>query len=183
MSLKAGLVGSPAELLDGAKVNSLTEYTTGNGVQLQGRTNGVAIEAGKPGEIQTVDSAGLTIGSNQTDYSITSRILPAGRWMVIVTVFHGSQGVAMSYSGTYKLKVNGSFTTGGGNGTWGVDKITLGYYQATGHIAYCNSAGSCIHAGLNLSSAQTVTVTADYVSGAWAGSAFPTITVQYIRIA
>jgi hypothetical protein len=32
MGIIAGIQGQPAELLDGAKVNSLTEYTTGNGI-------------------------------------------------------------------------------------------------------------------------------------------------------
>lgn len=65
MSLKPGISGQPTELLDGAKVDYIREYTLGNGTQLQGRTNGIAIEAGKPGEIRvaTMANTALTSGN------------------------------------------------------------------------------------------------------------------------
>jgi hypothetical protein len=43
MSLIAGIEGQKTELYDGAKINTVSEYTVNNGVQLQGRTSGVAL--------------------------------------------------------------------------------------------------------------------------------------------
>jgi hypothetical protein len=89
LSIIAGIAGQPAELLDGAKVNSLIEYTSGNGVQLQGRTNGVAIEAGKVGWSESVSPAGyLTIVNGNTVQSfstdVTTSVLPVGKYFVTV---------------------------------------------------------------------------------------------------
>lgn len=51
MAIIPGVTGQKAELFDGAKIDAISEYTAGNGTQLQGRTSGVAIEAGKVGEV------------------------------------------------------------------------------------------------------------------------------------
>lgn len=81
MSIIAGITGQPAELIDGAKVNSLIEYTTGNGVQLQGRTSGVAIEAGKVGEkIEAAITPTYTTSSGASVNSSAALPLTKGRW-------------------------------------------------------------------------------------------------------
>jgi hypothetical protein len=41
-----GISGQKTELFDGAKVDTINEYTVGNGVQQQGRTSGTAVAAG-----------------------------------------------------------------------------------------------------------------------------------------
>ena len=182
MSLIAGITGQPVELFDGAKINSISEYTSGNGVQLQGRTNGVAIEAGKVGETTTIDVATPTIGSNQTNYALTSRSLPAGRWMIVVTMTLGAQGVAMAFSATVRLKINGVLPTNSGTGINGVDKINFGYAAVAPNVGYTGAAGSLVYIGSNLNAAATVTTEADFASPAWNGSAYPTFAVQYLRI-
>lgn len=60
MSLIPGILGQKTELLDGAKMDSISEYTLGNGVQSQGRTNGVTVPTGNIGEIISMTGSGLT---------------------------------------------------------------------------------------------------------------------------
>jgi len=90
MSIIAGITGQPAELIDGAKVNSLIPLTAGNGVQLEGRTNGVAIEAGKVGWSVTAVPSGhvtLTNGNTRSNFStdFTTPEIPIGVYFVTVT--------------------------------------------------------------------------------------------------
>jgi hypothetical protein len=110
VSLKPGITGQPAELLDGAKVNSLTEYTTGNGVQLQGRTSGVAIEAGKVGEVRSAGptTTTITITNGSTYYDIVTLTLTAGTWLVNSNGFCAN-GAATIYSFIYRWKIKGVF--------------------------------------------------------------------------
>ena len=87
MSLKPGIVGQPAELTDGAKANGLIELTSGNGVQLQGRTNGVAIEAGKVGEKVFGATNSVTIGASEETVNVTNGVpLTAGVWLLTFSV-------------------------------------------------------------------------------------------------
>jgi hypothetical protein len=98
MAIIPGVTGQKAELFDGAKIDAISEYTAGNGVQLQGRTNAVAIEAGKVGEeiigyctsttnTTTIDTEidvpgcliNLTPGIWDLEYSVTTGIYrPSG---------------------------------------------------------------------------------------------------------
>lgn len=50
MSLIPGIAGQKTELLDGVKVDNITEYTVGNGLKIQGRTDGSAPASGYVGE-------------------------------------------------------------------------------------------------------------------------------------
>ena len=85
MSLIAGITGQPVELFDGAKINSISEYTSGNGVQLQGRTNGVAIEAGKVGEERVFTGSGNVSTNTSSFVEIGSLTLIEGVWQVSAT--------------------------------------------------------------------------------------------------
>jgi len=101
MSIIAGITGQPAELIDGAKVNSLIPLTAGNGVQLEGRTNGVAIEAGKVGEKITwvTPPAANTNFTAEADWTNAYITLTPGVWLVIANVnaAYGSATTSDSY--------------------------------------------------------------------------------------
>lgn len=90
MGLIPGISGQKTEMADGAKINALSEYTLGNGVQIQGRTSGIAISSGLVGEkiealsITTLSQASPTLN---TYYDMTGASLPLtiGIWMIYWT--------------------------------------------------------------------------------------------------
>jgi len=84
MSLIAGISGQPAKLIDGVKVDVISELTSGNGVQLQGRKDGVAIPAGMVGEviqsrIPIASSVSIVDGNG---FNVTSITLTTGHWVL-----------------------------------------------------------------------------------------------------
>lgn len=68
MSLIPGTNGQKTELIDGVKADLISELTVGNGVQLIGRTNGVAIGSGLVGEMFGT----LSSGTNGYTYITTN---------------------------------------------------------------------------------------------------------------
>ena len=91
MSMIPGISSQPSEFADGMKVNTISELTSTNGVQLQGRTSGVAIGSGLVGEtfIQSKTYANRTgIANNNTAVNVTASplALPSGIWLLSATV-------------------------------------------------------------------------------------------------
>jgi hypothetical protein len=98
MSLIPGIAGQKTELFDGAKIDAISEYTAGNGVQLQGRSNGVAIEAGKVGEEKSAVKTTPVTMNTSIKYLDCTLSLEAGVWMVHMHVF-GAKGNATVIEG------------------------------------------------------------------------------------
>jgi hypothetical protein len=91
MSLSPGIVGNKTQLIDGVQVDAISELTTSNGVQIAGRTSGVAIGAGYVGETIAASSIGtISQGSpvlgQYYDMSNGSISLTPGIW----TIYLGS---------------------------------------------------------------------------------------------
>jgi hypothetical protein len=86
LAIIPGVTGQKAELFDGAKIDAISEYTAGNGVQLQGRTNGTAIEAGKVGEVipfsNLTSTSTITDGAGITQIGSATITLGAGFYFV-----------------------------------------------------------------------------------------------------
>jgi len=87
MAMIPGINGQKTELFDGAKIDAISEYTAGNGVQLQGRTNGVQIEAGKVGEL--IGSEDTGIGGSSYYISTATVILSTGTSLASVSLKKG----------------------------------------------------------------------------------------------
>ena len=85
MSLIPGPSGTKVQLVDGAQVDLISALTAGNGVQLEGRTSGVAIEAGKVGYwIQATVNTVASTPSLGTRYFVTDSLtLTAGSWEIV----------------------------------------------------------------------------------------------------
>jgi len=99
MSLIPGIAGQKTELFDGAKIDAITEYTSGNGVQIQGRTNGSSIPAGYIGETITATCSAITATTTlNVDVDVTgmSIVVPVGIWLlyynVAVELYNASGG-------------------------------------------------------------------------------------------
>lgn len=161
MSLIPGITGQKTELFDGAKIDALTEYTSGNGVQHQGRTNGVAIEAGKVGELKNFTLRTVAITNAGTWYANSSELttLTAGVWLIYIAAAGGNSTYA------YAAQVATSVTGGAGallTQNVAVPPIAAGIgaassapivYVATSSTpiyaqGYCQSGGST---GINIS--------------------------------
>jgi len=91
MSLIPGIAGQKTELFDGAKIDAISEYTSGNGVQIQGRTNTSTLTSANVGYtiIQSrLNASGLSlttgVGANVTASPI---VIPAGIWSLSGGVF------------------------------------------------------------------------------------------------
>jgi len=84
MSMIPGISSQPSEFADGMKVNTISELTATNGVQLQGRTSGVAIEAGKVGYwIQAAVNAVASVPPGGRYFVTDSLTLTAGAWEIV----------------------------------------------------------------------------------------------------
>lgn len=82
-----GIAGQKTELTDGAKIDTINEYTTGSGVALQGRTNGIAPTTGFVGEMVTsgaMSVTGTTLAKVWVDVTGASITLTAGNWLVFI---------------------------------------------------------------------------------------------------
>ena len=99
MAMIPGINGQKTELFDGAKIDAISEYTAGNGVQLQGRTNGVAIEAGKPGETVSgsVSISCASIASSGSWGNAITQAMKAGKWLVFAAIGNLTGGVTVSH--------------------------------------------------------------------------------------
>jgi len=79
-----GISSQPSEFADGMKVNTISELTPSSGVQIQGRTSGVAIGSGLVGEVLrsgTFTAVTLTVSGNT--YTTPSLItLSPGSWLI-----------------------------------------------------------------------------------------------------
>lgn len=82
MSLIPGTEGQKTELFDGVKVDALSEYSTGNGVLQQGRTNGTAIASGYVGQYMTTTGSNLSGMASGTIYQAHVLSIPAGIWLI-----------------------------------------------------------------------------------------------------
>jgi len=82
--------GQKAILPDGVQVNTISENTVGNGVQIQGRTNGVTIGAGLVGEkiqLASVPADYTSVTLSEADVTGCSFIIPTtGIWMIALSV-------------------------------------------------------------------------------------------------
>lgn len=110
MAIIPGVTGQKAELFDGAKIDSISEYTAGSGVSIQGRTNGTAIEAGKVGEVKTFTVTTVTITNANTWYGAPGALttLTPGVWIFYIQVT-GNTGTYL-----YAAQVGTSATGGVG---------------------------------------------------------------------
>jgi hypothetical protein len=128
MSLKPGISGQPAELLDGAKVDYLREYTVGNGTQLQGRTNGVAIEQYKVGERVSAycTTSTSTDGGVDVDVVGMTLALTKGVWLlgynVCSAVYNNSGGTSNIY-GRVRITDSANNAVSGTEAFFGADAI------------------------------------------------------------
>lgn len=82
MGLMPGIGGQKTELYDGVKVDTLNEYTIGNGVSQQGRTNGVAIGSGLVGQYTTTTGSNLSGMVSGSLYQAHVLSVPAGIWLI-----------------------------------------------------------------------------------------------------
>lgn len=98
MSLIPGIPGQKTELFDGAKIDAISEYTVGNGVQHQGRTNGTAISTGFVGETIEVNTiTGYTGLSNVWSSASDVLVLPSGgKWLLMYTALVMNEGISRS---------------------------------------------------------------------------------------
>jgi hypothetical protein len=117
LAIIPGVTGQKAELFDGAKIDAISEYTAGNGTQLQGRTNGVAIEAGKVGEVGGPYTA--VIASVNATYVASGNLvnLSPGRWALWVTA-------STAYSATNTAIVFGAAVNNNAANNAGMDTGT-----------------------------------------------------------
>lgn len=141
MAIIPGITGQKAELFDGAKIDAISEYTAGNGVQLQGRTSSSAVSTGLVGEVLTGSILNPTLTSNVA-YNAASLVLPAGHYMVYGKVGLNPPGstktlVVVSISGTSATENN---KTALRNATTALDydyTASLPYYvRTTGTTVY-----------------------------------------------
>lgn len=163
MGIIAGIQGQPAELIDGAKVNSLIPLTAGNGVQLEGRTNGVAIEAGKVGEriVSPASSVILTQSSpvSGTDYnwgSTAELTLTAGIWQYYFTLQVNINTVAVT-AGTNNYCYVVAQIVNGDNAAPILAEINCG--TSTGAANVYGVGGSMLFTGVVRVSTGTVILT------------------------
>ena len=123
MSLIPGIAGQKTELFDGAKIDIISEYTVGNGVQIQGRTNGVAIATGYVGEViasTLVTSTAARSGTNIASTLLRSLTLTKGTYYI--TMYANVNSTVTGALGRYRVYsgiVTGAGTTyGGANDLW-----------------------------------------------------------------
>jgi hypothetical protein len=148
-----GISGQKTELFDGVKVDTLNEYTIGNGVLQQGRTNGVAVTTGYVGEIISADTSVVTATwtSGTATAVMTSLSVTAGTWLLL--------GNAVGYNGVR-----------GGTGT--ISLLGCDLYNSTDAAiiisnefmagwdgAAAGATYDCQHAGLNAMATLLVTAT------------------------
>lgn len=69
-------------------VDTINEYTATNGVQIRGRTSGVAIESGYVGEKRTWTSApsSQTFNTTEADWTNATITLSSGIWLVVANI-------------------------------------------------------------------------------------------------
>jgi hypothetical protein len=172
LSIIAGIAGQPAELLDGAKVNSLIEYTSGNGVQLQGRTNGVAIEAGKVGQVLgPTTSSSFTPGAVSWTASGPTVTLTTGIWLLFGS-FSSNTTVATE-------ERFGLYTNGNNDGTGHISGTLANYIKGASSNGNITALPTVYYAVTGAT--QVIYGKADAISGTPAAGA--TFTVAAIRIA
>ena len=95
-----GIASQPSEFADGMKVNTISELTSTNGVQHMGRTSGVAIEAGKVGQVVACSTlATQAMTGTITDWAGATITLGAGVWLIVANI--SASATANSGAGYY----------------------------------------------------------------------------------
>lgn len=107
MSLIPGPQGTKVQLVDGVQTDSISALTSGNGVQLEGRTSGVAVAAGYIGQVRTFTSRTIT-GVNQTTYTASAILdtLPAGVWQLFGRMAASPTGATLFSGVAYSTNGN-----------------------------------------------------------------------------
>lgn len=149
MSLIPGIESQQTTLIDGAQIpsgktfnaNAVTETTAGNGVQIQGRTNGTPIEAGKVGQAFGTERASTTVGSSYSTSNATA-LTASSAPIVSLTLNKGIYLVNAAFGGyhddtvlrniIWTLAVNG-VSVQAYNATVGLAPLTAWYFN-TGTI-------------------------------------------------
>jgi len=136
----AGLIDTEAQsfagektFTDGIKTDTIEEVTTGNGVQIQGRTDGTAIEAGNIGEVKDSGTTWGLTGLTTTPATLATLTLPAGVWQIFMKssfFFQESSAVATSnkQSCYSRLRINSASGTTVTTSTWTSMAINKGSY-------------------------------------------------------
>lgn len=116
MSLSPGVVGAKTQLIDGVQVDTISELTSGNGTQHQGRTSGTAIAAGMVGEKITFTTRVVDCTTPNGWYANSSPLatLTSGVWLLIPI---------MEFTGTSSVGVGAYISTNGSNGDSGIISV------------------------------------------------------------
>ena len=111
MSLIPGIVGQQTTLTDGVKVDSISELTAGNGVQLQGRTSGAAIPSGSVGQVVALNTTNVTVGGAGSWFINISPLitLSPGSWLIFPSAVF-----AATTSSCVNLQISSGTTAGSG---------------------------------------------------------------------
>lgn len=184
-----GIAGQQTVLTDGAQIpsdkvfnaNAISELTMGNGVQMQGRTSGTAIEAGKVGEsyssaIVSVSNFtyAVTRGTNVWGTDIT-KVINKGVYAVTVKAYIAADDTVNYARAMFRLRVNGS-----GGSTNLDDYAEQSVYRPSG--ASIPNTGVVIHKYLTvLNDNTTLTVDSAVMTGSTTLSTI--IQLMYHRIA
>jgi hypothetical protein len=88
MSLSPGVVGAKTQLIDGVQVDTISELTSGNGTQHQGRTSGTVIGSGYVGQRVDLTTRNITMGTYGANYAVSALMgtIPAGIWLIFPTM-------------------------------------------------------------------------------------------------
>ena len=113
-----GNVGSKIIANDGMQIDSISENTVNNGVQIQGRTSGTAIPAGYVGETKT--NAVSSIATNTSTWTtINSITLTEGKWLITAGSYSDNQATQTGTSHLFWVKGIQQLSQ------YGADQITI----------------------------------------------------------
>lgn len=115
MSLIPGIAGQATVLVDGVKVDTISENTSGHGINILGKTDGSAVAAGYVGEK-------ITWATPPTDFSLPAGVmtdwnnayitLTKGTWLIIANIAAVyTTGTSQGYYGNSVAEITDSSNT------------------------------------------------------------------------